>query len=297
MTQVKLENENLVIIIAQKGAELLSVIDKADKTQYIWQADPEVWGRHAPVLFPIVGKLKENRYEYKGTKYHMNQHGFARDLKFEVTLQEKDLVSFSLSSSEKTLDNYPFPFQLEISYTLTGYNLKIDYNIRNLSDTETMPFSIGAHPGFNLPLDNLSTFDEYSLEILPDIPRKMIPVNEDVLLNLEEHYIENKNKFDVERDLFKNGVVILETPGKTQVNLRSNHSKKQITVSYENMPYLGLWSTYPLQGDFLCIEPWCGIADQMNTDFNFSTKIGINNLEAKKTFSRSYCLDFSDRKE
>ncbi|ELB05477.1 MULTISPECIES: aldose 1-epimerase family protein [Enterococcus] len=295
MEKVILKNNEIQVEILLKGAELASVKDLIDETEYIWQADSEVWGRHAPVLFPIVGKLKNDSYSYKGKTYQMSQHGFARDMNFEIYNQSSQEVTFSLTATEETRACYPFDFQLLITYHLAGRELGIMYHVKNLDEEQDLYFSIGAHPGFNLPLDDQTTFDDYVLQLRPETTRKFIAVNNEVLLNPESSYEEQKNDFPIDRELFKNGVLIFKTTGPTSATLTSPYSSKQIKISYDDMPYLGIWSTYPIAGEFVCVEPWCGIADSKNTDGNYSKKIGINHLRPEEDFVRSYRIDFSDK--
>lgn len=143
-----LENQELKIEILTKGAELKSVQSKNDGTEYIWQADPKIWGRHSPVLFPVVGKLKRNQYQFERKNYELSQHGFARDREFQVTKKEPDTIEFRLRADNETLTVYPFNFELTIKYELVGNRVIVIYLVKNLSEKEEMYFSIGAHPGF-----------------------------------------------------------------------------------------------------------------------------------------------------
>ena len=148
-----IENDKVKATINTKGGELASLILKETEVEYIWQADPEFWGRHAPVLFPIVGKLIDNTYTYEGKSYTMGQHGFARDKEFFLIEQTESLIKVGLKSDDSTREVYPFDFELILSFELNEDNLICGYNVKNTSE-DVMYFGIGGHPAFNIPLDN-----------------------------------------------------------------------------------------------------------------------------------------------
>ncbi|MCG9879343.1 MAG: aldose 1-epimerase family protein, partial [Bacteroidia bacterium] len=156
-TSYQISSENLKISVSEKGAELISVRDVLTNYEFIWQANPAVWGRYAPVLFPIVGKLNQNKITINHQVFEMSQHGFARDCSFEMIELYTDLLKFMLSSNENTLQHYPYHFKFFISYEVIKNALKIEYTILN-EDSQRMYFSVGAHPGFNLPVHDLSKF-------------------------------------------------------------------------------------------------------------------------------------------
>ena len=160
---ITLENKSLRLSIHPQGAELQSVKDKKDETEYMWQADPTVWGRHAPILFPIVGRLKDNSYSWKGQSYQMKQHGFARDRVFDVDNHDGTKVSFTFKADSETCQLYPFDFKLIIQYTLQARRLSISYEVYN-EGNELMPFTIGAHPGFSCPILEGEKLDDYVVE-------------------------------------------------------------------------------------------------------------------------------------
>lgn len=287
-----LENEVLTVEILTKGAEVKSIKSKLDGTEYIWQADANYWGRHAPILFPIVGKLKNDQYYLAGKKYMMAQHGFARDRDFYVKEKTDNHLSMTLRADETSLQNYPFNFELTIDYKLIENSVIVNYLVKNLDDEQVMHFAIGAHPGFNLPLDNQTDFSDYYFELSPKKARKYIPVTEEVLLQTDQAKEVEETIYPVTRELFKDGVLIWETPGSTRLNLKSDKTDKEIVFDYNNMPYLGLWSTYPLEAPFVCIEPWCGIADPFDSNGKYEEKLGINQLKPKQEFQSSYQMTF-----
>nr|WP_321292351.1 aldose 1-epimerase family protein [uncultured Trichococcus sp.] len=293
MDYVVLENGDLRVEVLKQGAEIRSVFSKLNNTEYIWQADKKVWGRHAPLLFPIVGKLKGDQFEYEGATYHMSQHGFARDMTFEVEKEDADYVKLSLEYTNETQKMFPFKFLLVVEYQLDADRLTTKYSVTNLDNEDAMYFSIGAHPGFKVPLDDQTSLEDYYIEISPEKERAFIPVTKEVLLRTNDISQMDQAKFELTRELFKDGVIILETRGSTRVTLKSDKSERTIAVDYTDMPYLGLWSTYPDDGEFVCIEPWCGIADADDSSGKLAEKKGINSLKPEASFTTQYQITFS----
>lgn len=291
MSLVTLKNNLLSISIDTLGAELQS-IKTADKTEYLWQGNKEFWGRKSPVLFPIVGKLNEDKYTYQSKEFTMNQHGFARDNEFLITKQTNNTITLTLDSKNLPLDNYPFKFILNITYTLINNSVKVHYSVENI-DSKPIYFSIGAHPGFNVPLADNESKEDYYIEFSPYKVRNFIPVTKDVLLDINQSKESIVEDIPLSTSLFKNGVLVYETPGKNTISLRSRKQDKNISITYDNMPYLGIWSPYPKDSPFVCIEPWSGVADTKDFHGDISKKLGINKLEPSKLFDCSYAMTFN----
>lgn len=284
---VQIENEFLIATIAEEGAELVSLKSKKNNIEYIWQGDPAFWGRHAPVLFPIVGRLKEDQYVYENQLYAMNQHGFARDSLFEVIEQGSELVSLSLKSGKESKKVYPFDFELIISYALEADNLIVDYQVENKGNDD-MYFSIGGHPAFNVPLEPQLTFDDYYLSFLPKKSRTQIPLV-GPFADFEHKTLGQTNtSLDLRRELFKDDAIIFETKGVNTFTIETDEGPHSISLSYTDMPYVGVWSPYPQEAPFVCIEPWCGIADEVNATGNLVDKKGINRLASLEIFKNQY---------
>ncbi|GCF92554.1 aldose 1-epimerase [Enterococcus florum] len=294
MSILTIENSRLKVEMVEKGAELTSIQSKGDGTEFLWQADAAYWGRHAPILFPIVGKLKDDRYEYEGQTYSMSQHGFARDMDFTVVEKNPESIRLSLMSTSDTQKRYPFDFQLEVEYLLEENCLRTRYIVTNSSDKNQLFFSVGAHPGFKVPLEADQTFEDYWLEILPEKARKIIPITKEVLLQTDQLFETEQTRFDLTRELFKEGVLILETSEQTQVALRSQNSQKAIVMQYRDMPYLGIWSPFPSEAPFVCIEPWNGIADPSDASGRLEDKKGICRLAPGERFDTEYRTTFVD---
>ncbi|MDN5110914.1 aldose 1-epimerase family protein [Aliarcobacter butzleri] len=278
----EIKNSFIKAQIKSFGAELNSLKKCDENFEYIWQANSKYWARHSPVLFPIVGRLKEDSYFYKNKKYSLSQHGFARDKEFEIVQNEADFIEFRLKSDEKTLEFYPFFFELDIGYKLDKNSLIVSYKVKNKSD-EKMYFSIGAHPAFNtqvgdfLKFENIKTTKRYFLD-----EKGLIYKNED--LNLEN------SKLCLDKDLFKDDALVFNDSNIKQITLKNIENKSRVKVKFDNFPYLGIWSK-PNDAPFVCIEPWFGVADEENANQKIEDKKGILSLEKEEEFFCFYTIE------
>lgn len=287
-----IENEFIVATIAEAGAELISLKSKKTQLEYIWQGDPAYWGRHAPVLFPIVGRLRDDKYSYEGQSYPMSQHGFARDCLFEVIEHGKELASLSLKSSKETKKCYPFDFELILSYELIEESVIVSYQVENIG-TKEMYFSIGGHPAFNVPLEERLSFDDYYLTFTPLKSRIQLPLKGPYIDLNHKTLGQTNTSLDLRHDLFENDAFIFETKGTNTFTIVSDESKHSVSLSFNNMPYVGIWSPYPKQAPFVCIEPWWGIADTLDSNGKLIDKLGINRLASKKLFNTQYTISIT----
>ncbi|AIM25034.1 aldose 1-epimerase family protein [Melissococcus plutonius] len=286
---VQLENEFLIATIAEAGAELVSLRSKSMNIEYIWQGNPAFWNRHSPILFPIVGRLKNNQYIYEGKTYHLPQHGFARDQLFQVIEQSDQSATFSLKSTKETYQYYPFDFELVLTYELEEQNLIVRYQVENLG-IQTMYFSIGGHPAFNVPLEETLTFEDYFLNFFPKKSRTQIPLSGSALNIKNKTLAQTNTSIDLIHELFKNDALIFETKGNNAFSIETDKSQHGITLSYTDAPYVGIWSPYPKKAPFVCIEPWWGIADTIDTDGQLTNKLGIQLLSPNRIFNTHYQL-------
>ncbi|MBF7071520.1 aldose 1-epimerase family protein [Aliarcobacter butzleri] len=278
----EIKNSFITAQIKSFGAELNSLKKCDENFEYIWQANSKYWARHSPVLFPIVGRLKEDSYFYKNKKYSLSQHGFARDKEFEIVQNEADFIEFRLKSDEKSLEFYPFFFELDIGYKLDKNSLIVSYKVKNKSD-EKIYFSIGAHPAFNtqigdfLEFENLKTTKRYFLD-----EKGLIYKNQD--LNLKN------SKLYLDKDLFKDDALVFNDSNIKQITLKNIENKSRVKVKFDNFPYLGIWSK-PNDAPFVCIEPWFGVADEENANQKIEDKKGILSLEKEEEFFCFYTIE------
>ncbi|MDH6363156.1 galactose mutarotase-like enzyme [Enterococcus sp. PF1-24] len=287
--QLSIESPQIVAKFNTHGAELTSLVLKESGLEYLWQGDPEFWGRQAPVLFPFVGRLKDDQYRYQGKTYQMGQHGFARDMEFAVLEQKADEISFILQSSPETKKNYPFDFDLIVSYRLGGEGILVTYQVKN-TGSEEMHFSVGGHPAFNVPLTEALTFEDYYLNFSPKRTRIRVPLK-GPYLDLERRTLgQTNNNIMLTRDLFVEDALVYETKDLNAYTIRSEKSPHSVTLSFNRMNHVGLWSPYPKEAPFVCIEPWCGVADTVEFAGELNEKYAINHLAANEEFTTEYAI-------
>lgn len=288
--QTTLENEHLQITLKKEGAELTRMYSKEHKIDYLWNGNPDFWKRHAPILFPIVGKLKDNKYRIENTTYNLPQHGFARDAVFEIINSETDTITFELRASEDSLQKYPYGFELQITYTLKANKLQINYKVIN-TDNKTIYFSIGAHPAFNCPLIKGTTFNDYYIEFEHNEAINQLHLDTNTGL-ISPNKTEKKvpKKLPLSYDVFKNDAVIFEGLQSESVSLKSTKHQHGITMKVKNWDYFAFWTKKDTP--FICFEPWMGIADFTNTNQNFKEKIGIKKLPTNEEFEVNYTISF-----
>ena len=285
----EIKNEYIKAKIKSFGAELNSLQKIDEDLEYIWQGDSKYWNRHSPILFPIVGRLKDDSYFYKNQKYNMTQHGFARDKEFEVVKNKADFIEFRLKNDEKSLKIYPFSFELFLSYKLEKSSLIISYKVVNKSD-DKMLFSIGAHPAFNWTLKENEKKEEYFLEFENIKQTKRYFLNDKGLVYKHEDLKITDNKIALNEELFKNDALVFNDLNIKTLTLKNSKNENFVKLNFENFPYLGIWSK-PSGAPFICIEPWFGVADDESSNQNFEDKKGIITLEKDEIFSCFYSIE------
>ena len=285
-----LENENLIINSKSEGAELTRIYSKKYKKEILWNGDAKYWGRQSPILFPIVGRLKENKTLIEDKIYNMSQHGFARDMDFELIDKGDMWVTYKLSSSEKTKELYPYDFNLFITYQIVNEQIKISWRVENI-DSKEIYFSIGAHPAFNI--SSSKNLTDYYLELKSRGNIKQI--------NLEGAYyskvkdIKILSNLDLNPDIFKNDALIYTNID--EVLLKSRKEECQIKVNLKDFPMVGIWTPYYEDNNstapFVCIEPWYGLADNINSNKIYKEKKYINKLNIGDIFEASYYIEIN----
>jgi galactose mutarotase-like enzyme len=286
-----INNGFLNVSVNKYGAELCSVLLINNQFEFMWNANPTVWNRHAPILFPIVGKINENIVSINSNKFEMGQHGFARDCDFELISETPNFLTFLLISNTITLEKYPFAFKLFIIYRFTDIKnqLKITYRIENNSSAE-MPFSIGAHPGFKLPVADLSQY-EINFYLLNKIERHLL---KDGLFNNETEIIDLENqKLNLSTKLFDKDAIVLKDCETKKISLKHKLSNYEVSCEFNDFTDFGIWAKKGNE-DFVCLEPWLGFADNIGFNGDIFTKKGIVILPANEKFEASYFLNFTN---
>lgn len=285
--QHTLTNGVITIGVRNVGAELTSLRSERTGLEYLWQGDPAFWGKHAPVLFPIVGRLKGDAYTYQGKTYHMNQHGLARTMRFELAEKKSDAISFRLRYDEETLERYPFKFELGIRYALEDDTLRVGYEVRNL-DEEVMLFSIGAHPAFRCPLLPGEDYEDYSIVWDHDVRLRRHFIEDGLIDVRTEPIMLGERELRLTRDMFDRGAIVLKDIGFQRVRLESRVTTHGVTMDMAGFPYFGIWAVPG--ADFVCLEPWKGVGDSVHASGQLIKKEGILPLKAGDTFRASYSI-------
>lgn len=276
-----ISNSILSASIKHSGAELFSLKDNQDK-EYIWEGNPDFWGKHSPVLFPIVGTLKNNTYTINGKEYQLPRHGFARDMDFQLIEKTENSAVFSLKSDAETLKKYPFEFELQLIYTLENSTLNIRYKVINNSKTK-MPFSIGAHPAIALPEE----FENYAFEFEKEEVLKYYILENDLISNKTEILRTTENLIPLNYKLFENDALIFKSLESNSLTILEN-SKPYIKFDFKDFPSLGIWTKD--QAPFVCIEPWLGYSDTAENSGDLYEKEGTLVLDTNQNFNSQFSI-------
>lgn len=280
---ILLENEKLKISIEPKGAELRSAYRKDFQLEYMWSADPAVWPRVSPVLFPIVGRLKNDQYTYEGKTYTLSQHGFARNMNFEVLANTNASAVFLLESNDVTKENYPFDFKLLLSYTLLDDVLELQYEVINTSNRK-MYFSLGMHPGFKIPLMRDELYEDYYIGTNEKENAERYLIEGGLISAQTEKVFNDSQRIDLHLDLFNRDALVFKNLRSTELSIRSKNHEHGLSLSAEDFPFYGIWAQKG--ASFACLEPWCGIADAVEASGDITEKEGIQVLESSEVFLR-----------
>lgn len=264
-----------------KGAELTSI--KLDGKEMLHQG--EFWNRHAPILFPIVGKLKNNKTKINGKVYNMNQHGFARDMEFKELEKCNLKHKYVLESNSETLERFPFRFSLYVTHLVEEDTLETIYKVVN-KDEKKMVFGIGAHPAFICDYSS----GKYKIEFEKQEENiKFMSLSEGLILEKEAPNVLENNCINLNKDSFINDAIIMKNIKSNKVYLKENE-KKILEFDFTGFPYLGLWAK--IGAPFVCIEPWMNTADKVNADGNLESKENILELKPNEEFKCSYKVKF-----
>lgn len=274
-------HKSLSASIKHAGAELFSLTDQ--KNEYIWNGNADFWPKHSPVLFPIVGSLKQDSYTVNQKKYQLPRHGFARDMDFKLIEKTESAATFSLEYDNHTLEKYPFKFELQILYHLEDNKLHITYKVINRGITQ-MPFSIGAHPAFSLP----GNFTDFSLLFEKEEKLEYNLLDNGLISDSKGILKTNENVVPLNYKLFENDALVFKKLNSNSLTILQK-SKPYIKVNFKDFPNLGIWTKE--NAPFLCIEPWFGYSDTLESTGNLFEKEAIMILEAGETFSCTFSIE------
>lgn len=273
----RIENEFLRITAREYGAELTSVFCKRTNTEHLWQADEKLWGWHAPVLFPVVGRCLNDEIILDGKSYTMEKHGFARKSVFQLLELGNTKMVFSLLHNDDTLRIYPFKFEFLIAYYLHDNQFKVSYEVIN-RDTKPMWFQLGGHPAFAVPFNAQESYNDYYLEFTEkeNSPRHYID-SDGFFDGRKETVLNNSNSIALRNDLFNQDALIFKDLKSRTVSIKCKHHVNSLTVNFEGFPYLGLWAKE--NAPYVCIEPWLGCADTAGKAVEMKKREGVMMLE------------------
>jgi galactose mutarotase-like enzyme len=282
-----IENEKLLVTVSSSGAELMHIIGKDDGCEYLWQGDDKYWAKRAILVFPVCGRLFEKKYLWNGKEYEMKNHGFAATEEYTVVNRRASSITLSISDNEKTLTQYPFNFTFEVSYSLSGSTLSQSFTVRCNGDE--LPFSLGGHPGFNVPLTKGEKFEDYYIEFSEATnPRKILfSPNCFITGKTEPFDLRDGKILDLTHDMFDDDALFFEGSSK-KVFLKSKTSKKSIEVSFPKMKYLGLWHKPRTDAPYITIEPWNGLPSFEGKVDDFASKKDMIILKKNEVYRTGF---------
>lgn len=285
-----IQNEHLTVKIHEKGATLWSIQDK-DGTEYLWQGDERYWSDRAPNLFPYIARMTQGQYKFQDKTYHMDIHGFAKDIIFEAEQISDSHIVFSIRNTEKTYTQYPFQFCFSIIYKLEGFKLSTTYYVRN-DDEKTMYFGVGGHPGFNVPLEEGRSFEDYYLEFDCVRGANRVGFSEDCFVTgeLTEFSLEDSIRLPLTHNMFDDDAIVL-TDMAASVSLKTNMGNKGVRVAYPNMSYLGIWHMPKTDAPYVCIEPWSSLPSRKDVVEDLESQPSLVVLRAKCEYENEFTIE------
>lgn len=284
-----IKNEFLTVTASDYGAELQS-IKSADGTEYLWQADPSFWHDRAPNIFPYVARMTDGKYTVNGKSYEMRIHGFLKYLTLQVEEHTEDCITFRLDSGEELKAQYPFDFTYRITYALDGNTLLTTSSVEN-KGSERMYFALGGHPGFNVPMEEGLTFEDYYLEFGQSAhPYRVGFTDACFLTGHDEPYpLVDGKKILLRHDLFDRDAVVLKHADRT-VRIASDKGSRSVTVTYPDFQYIGFWHMPGKEAPYVCVEPWSSLPSRDGIVEEFSQQADLIGLAAGKTYKNTWTI-------
>ncbi len=283
-----IENDFLKVSIRNKGGEMTSLYNKVSGTEHVWQGDPMIWPWHAPNLFPVVGGLINNELLVDGKAYKMERHGFNRQSELLLIESDEVCARFSLPYSDHTLEVYPFKFDFQVLYDLIENALRVTYKVVN-HQHDTIYFSVGGHPAFNVPFNKGENYEDYYLEFeVEEKLEKHLLSAEGFFTGETEPVALDGKKLHLTRDMFIKDAMVFKKPRSREVIIKSDKHDQTISVEFPHFNYLGIWAKPG--ADFLCIEPWLGCADTEGKHVDISHKEAIQKLKHGHVFEAAFYI-------
>ncbi len=274
----KAENENFTLAVKEMGAELNSLKSKNTDIEYIWCGDDSIWYGQSPILFPIIGRLLDDKYTLNQKEYTMAKHGIVRKKPFKLAENTKDSLTFIQTDDAESIKSFPYRFELKVIFQLTENGLKVTHTVTNNSD-EVMYYSFGAHPAFNCEIGDYLEFSDDNKLFTERIDHESILVDEKFPVEMSD------NKIELTKSLFDNDALILSDFNSKNIKIKSNNHNRVISFDFDS-PFLGIWAKP--NAPYVCLEPWWGVNDDYHKKPDFSQKRGIMALEPQKSKSFSW---------
>jgi len=285
--QISIQNDHISLTVDTLGAQMMSL--QSNGCEYLWQGDPQYWQDRAPVLFPVIARLYGEKHLVEGREYPMGIHGFVAQSEFSVAEHSRDRLLLRLTDSPATLAQYPFPFSFEILYLLKDKTLEITYRVQNMGE-QTMPFAIGGHPGFRVPLRSGERFEDYRLEFSKPCRPDRVLFSDQLLLNGQTapYPLTEGKAILLAHQLFDEDAIILQNTDRT-VSL-CHGDRPRVTVSFPDMPYVGFWHWPKTDAPYVCIEPWTSLPGRQNVVEDLSCRSDLIQLKAGKTYANTWSV-------
>ncbi len=281
-----IENDKLIVGVKEFGCEITSIKSKTTGYEFMWQGNPDIWGGQAPILFPIVGRLIDDKYTLDGVDYEMPKHGFARKMLWKFLGTDGDKMNFRLSDTDEIRKIYPYEFDLTVTYTLDKNVLTVSHAIKNKTEN-IMHFSIGAHPAFNCTIGDVLTFDENET-----LYTEKIDLVKSLRLPDKTLVLDNEKDIVITKDIFNEDALILSEIKSENITLNFKETGKKISFFLGKAPYLGIWAKPG--APYVCIEPWYGVNDSTEKKADISQKDAINSIKANEIFDFVWSAEFTE---
>ena len=284
-----IRNHAMTVTVDELGAQLMS-ITAADGTEYLWNGDPAYWTGRAPILFPYVGRLTNDRYTYDGKEYEMTRHGFAKRSEFTVLTAGKDHVTLHIEDTEESRKIYPFAFHFDVSYVLEGNTLVVVYAAENM-DNKTMFFGLGGHPGFRVPLEAGKDFTDYRLTFAqPSQPSQVLLSDSYMLSGHEAPYpLENGVDLPLRHELFDHDAIILKNFARS-LTLSAGEGTRGLTLTCPKMRYMGIWHQPKTDAPYVCLEPWVSLPSREGVVEDLSQQFDLISLAPRQRYENRWTV-------
>lgn len=282
---ITLKNKFLTASINEVGAELKSLV--FDGKEYIWEGRSEVWAGSCPLLFPICGGLKNDKYTLNGKEYTLQKHGYARFKTFEIENKTDSSVVFLHKSDKETKKSFPFDYELRVIYTLVDKSLRVDYSVKNLTD-DTMYFSIGSHEGYYTP----EGIEDYDVVFPQNETLNAYVLYGNLLSNQQLPIIKDSNVLPLYDKYFTVDALVFKDLKSKSATLRNRKTGKAVQVDFPDAEYFLLW--HKPNSPYMCLEPWSGIPDIVGTGYDITEKEGIIALESGGEYNSTHAINIAE---